>query len=91
MVYYKTTDDNGFVSVSTLNAEAGGNCTKEEHDEIAAMYREAERGYGVIETASGFAFALRPVPPAETGDEEATASDYEAALEELGVVLDDAG
>lgn len=74
MVYFKTIDDNGFVSASTLNAETGGNSTKAEHDTIAQMYRKAEPGYGVIETADGFAYALRPVPPEpELTDEEALA------------------
>jgi hypothetical protein len=84
MVYFKMTDENGFVSVSTLNAETGGNSTKEEHDTVAQMYREAEPGYGVIETENGFAYAKRPTEPV---DEEATAEDYEAALSDLGVKL----
>jgi hypothetical protein len=72
MVYFKMTDENGFVSVSTLDAESGGNSNKVEHDAIAQMYQEAESGYGVIETAVGFAYALRPVPPEpELTDEEA--------------------
>ena len=71
MVYFKMIDDNGFVSVSTLNAETGGNSTREEHDTIVQMYREAEPGYGVIETASGLAYAKRPQPPEpELTDEE---------------------
>lgn len=82
MVYFKLTDEYGFVSVSTLNADAGGNSTREEHDTIAQMYREAEPGYGVIETASGFAYAKRPVEPV---NDEATAEDYEQALADLGV------
>lgn len=74
MVYFKTIDDNGFVSVSTLNADTGGNCTKEEHDTIAQMYRDAEQGYGVVETESGFSYAKRPEPPEpELTDEEALA------------------
>jgi hypothetical protein len=72
MVYFKMTDENGFVSVSTLDAETGGNSTKEEHDAIAQMYRDAEPGYGVVEAESSFAYALRPVPPEpELTDEEA--------------------
>ena len=62
MVYFKMTDENGFVSVSTLNADSGGNCAKAEHDAIAQMYREAEPGYGVVETETGFAYAERPAP-----------------------------
>ena len=84
MVYFKMTDENGFVSVSTLDAETGGNSTKEEHDTIAQMYVRAEAGYGVVETADGFAYAMRPVEPT---DEEATAEDYEQALADLGVKL----
>ena len=72
MVYYKTIDDNGFVSVSTLNADSGGNSTLAEHDTIVQMYRDAEQGYGVVETESGFAYEKRPEPPEpELTDEEA--------------------
>lgn len=63
MQYFKLTDDDGFVSVSTLNADGDGNSTKAEHDEIAEMYRNAPDGYGVIETANGFEYAARPVDP----------------------------
>ena len=76
MVYFKTTDADGFVTVSTLNADDGGNSTKAEHDEIAEMYRNAEAGYGVVETENGFAYALRPVPP-----------DYELTAEEALSIL----
>lgn len=61
MVYFKTVDEDGFISVSTLNAERGGNSTKEEFDAIAEMYRNAQSGYGVIETENGFEYAERPV------------------------------
>ncbi len=84
MVYFKMTDENGFVSVSTLNAETGGNSTKEEHDVVAQMYASAEAGYGVVETESGFVYAMSPVEPT---DEEANAEDYENALADLGVKL----
>lgn len=63
MVYFKFTDDDGFVSVSTLNAETGGNSTQEEHDTIAEMYRNAESGYGVKEVDGAYVYALRPIPP----------------------------
>ena len=71
MVYYKTIDDNGFVSVSTLNAETGGNCTKAEHDAVAQMYRDAEPGFGVIEKDGGFVYAPRPIEPEPLTDEQA--------------------
>ena len=71
MVYFKYTDDDGFVSVSTLNAETGGNSTKEEHDTIAEMYRNAEEGYGVKEEGGQFVYAKRPEEPGEPTPEEA--------------------
>lgn len=71
MVYFKNTDEDGFLSVSSLNAESGGNCTKEEHDTIAAMYRNAEPGYGVIETMGGFEYAPRPEEPNYITEDEA--------------------
>lgn len=71
MVYFKLTDERGFVSVSTLNADSGGNCTRAEHDTIAEMYRNAEPGYGVIETEKGFVYAARPVEPEPMTDEQA--------------------
>ncbi len=79
MVYFKLTDENGFVSVSTLNADVGGNSTKEEHDAVAKMYREAEPGYGVIENADGFAYAKRPESP----EPEPTAEDKAEAYDIL--------
>ena len=63
MVYFKYTDDDGFVSVATLNADEGGNSTKEEHDTIAEMYRNAESGYGVKEEGGQFVYAKRPEYP----------------------------
>lgn len=70
MVYFKYTDDDGFVSVSTLNAETGGNSTKEEHDAIAEMYRNAESGYGVKEVGGEFVYAQRPILPEPDPDPE---------------------
>lgn len=63
MRYYKTKDDDDFVSVSTIDADGNGNSTKAEHDEIAEMYSNAPDGYGVIETANGFEYAARPIDP----------------------------
>ena len=63
MVYFKNTDEDGFLFVSSLNAESGGNCTKEEHDTIAEMYRNAESGYGVKEVDGEFVYVQRPIPP----------------------------
>jgi hypothetical protein len=36
------------------------------------MYRNAEAGYGVVETESGFVYAMRPAPePSAPTDDEA--------------------
>lgn len=70
MVYFKNTDEDGFVSVSTLNADEGGNSTKEEHDTIAEMYRNAESGYGVKEAGGQFVYAEVPVAPEPDPDPE---------------------
>lgn len=74
MVYFKMTDENGFVSVATLNTDVGGNSTKTEHDTIAEMYRNAEAGYGVVETENGFVYAMRPVHDEPITEEEALTS-----------------
>jgi hypothetical protein len=71
MVYVKLIDSDGFVSVATLNAETGGNSTKEEHDTIEQMYKDASPGLGVIETKTGFAYAPRPAPEEPITEEEA--------------------
>ena len=71
MVYFKMTDENGYVSASTLNADFGGNSTKEEHDTISQMYKNAPNGYGVIETESGFEYAKYIIEPEPLTDEEA--------------------
>lgn len=70
MVYFKMTDEDGFVSVSTLSADEGGNSTKEEHDTIAEMYRNAESGYGVKEVGGEFVYAQRPILPEPDPDPE---------------------
>lgn len=56
MVYFKNFDENGFISVCTLNAESGGNIDKEEYDTIVDMFKNAEHGYGVKETPQGFVY-----------------------------------
>ena len=70
MVYFKMTDEDGFVSVSTLSADEGGNSTKEEYDTIAELYRNAESGYGVKEVGGEFVYAQRPIPPEPDPDPE---------------------
>ena len=69
MQYWKNTDENGFVTVSTINADGEGNSTKEEHDIIADMYRNAPNGCAVIETESGCDYAKIPEPAEDELDE----------------------
>lgn len=61
MVYFKYTNEDGFLTVSTLNANEGGNCSKLVFDTIADMYRNAEPGYGVKEENGRFVYAQRPI------------------------------
>lgn len=65
MIYFKTIDEDGFITISTLDAEEGGNSTKEEHDAIALMYRNAEQGYGVKEENGNLIYAKYPKPEEE--------------------------
>lgn len=70
MRYYKYIDQNGFVSLSTLNANGDGNITQEEYNTILTMIRSSEEGYGVIETENGYEYALVPVEPEPDISEE---------------------
>ena len=63
MVYYKIADENGFITPYTINTDVGGNSTKEEHDTIAEMLRNAENGYGVKEEGGQFVYAKVPDAP----------------------------
>lgn len=60
MIYMKTTNNDGFVFASTINAETGGNSTKAEHDVIVGMYENAADGYGVKEVDGEFVYAEYP-------------------------------
>lgn len=71
MQYWKMTYNDGFVSVSTINAEGDGNSTKAEHDTVAELLRNAPAGSGVVETESGFAYAPFPVDPDPELDDSA--------------------
>ena len=71
MQYWKFKSDDGFISVSTINADGEGNSNKTEHDTVANMLRNAPAGYGVIETESGFDYAPVPIDPDPELDEAA--------------------
>ena len=72
MQYYRTIDEDGFITVSTLDADGDGNSTQAEHDTIAELYRNAPDGYGVVQTEDGYGYAARSVEPdPELDDSEA--------------------
>lgn len=82
MAYFCSIDNDGFLTVSTLDTSSNGNSTKEEHDTVSEMYRNAERGYGVVRTSNGYEYAIRPTSDT---DDNATEADYIEALNDVGV------
>ena len=78
MVYYKTINDDGFVSLSTVNADGEGNITKSEYEQILQMIKDAPEGQGVVEDGSGYAYAEFPVIESDVPPEEVL-----EALEEI--------
>lgn len=69
MVYYKIIDDEGFVNVSTVNKNIGGNITKEEYDIVVEMLKNAEDGYGIKETLTGYVYAKYDIIDEPTAEE----------------------
>ena len=63
MQYWKAKSEDGFVSVTTINADGEGNSTKAEHDTVVELLRNAPEGYGVVETESGFDYAPVTIDP----------------------------
>ena len=78
MVYYKTINDDGFVSISTVNADGEGNITQTEYNQIMQMIKNAPTGQGVVEDGSGYAYAEYPVIEGEV-----TPDEIAEALEEI--------
>lgn len=78
MVYYKTINDDGFVSLSTVNADGEGNISQTEYDRILQMIKNAPTGQGVIESGGGYAYAEYPVI-----ESEVTPDEIAEALEEI--------
>lgn len=77
MQYWKTTNDSGFVTVSTINADGDGNSIKAEHDTITNLYKSAPNGYGVIETPDGFDYAPYPPSPEPEPNDSDKAEAYD--------------
>ena len=70
MIYYKTIGENGFVSVSTVNADGNGNISQTEYEQILQMIKDAPEGQGVVESGGGYAYAEFPVIESEVPPEE---------------------
>lgn len=73
MIYYKTIGDDGFVSVSTVNADGEGNITQTEYNQIMQMIKDAPTGQGVVEIDGEYAYAEYPVIDDVSPDEIAEA------------------
>ena len=78
MIYYKTLGADGFISVSTVNADGDGNISQTEYDRILQMIKNAPTGQGVVEDGSGYAYAEIPVVESDVAPEEVL-----EALEEI--------
>ena len=89
MTYYKTMDSGCILSIGT--GPGGTGITESEYAEILAVIRSKPSA------RDGFDYRLKTdrtweeceLPPAPTEEEEAEAADYEAALAELGVHVND--
>ena len=73
MVYYKTINDDGFVSISTVNADGEGNITQTEYNQIMQMIKDAPTGQGVVESGGEYAYAEYSVVDDVSPDEIAEA------------------
>lgn len=87
--YYKSTQD-GYVILIGKNI-GGEEITREEYETILSVIRNrptAQPSY-TYKLRTDLTWELCEVPPIPEEDMEATEEDYLAALEELGVTLDD--
>ena len=73
MVYYKTINDDGFVSISTVNADWDGNISQTEYNQIMQMIKDAPTGQGVVEIDGEYAYAEYSVVDDVSPDEIAEA------------------
>lgn len=78
MIYYKTINEDGFVSVSTVNADGDGNITQTEYERIMQMIQDAPEGQGVVEIDGEYEYAEFPVIESDVPPEEVL-----EALEEI--------
>lgn len=70
MIYYKTIGDDGFIAVSTVNADGDGNITQTEYQQILQMIKDAPTGQGVVESGGEYSYAEYPVIESDVPPEE---------------------
>ena len=73
MRYYKNVDENGYVSINTLNEDGNGNITKEEYEMLNQMIIEKPDGKCVHDNGDGtYEYEdMPPMPEPELEDTEA--------------------
>lgn len=87
--YYKNIENGYLIAIGT--GPGGEEITKEEYDEILGVIRsrpQAENGY-IYRLKADLSWTLEEAPAIPEEDTEATEDDYIAALEELGVTVDE--
>ena len=67
MIYYKTLDEDGVVSVNTLNEKGKGNIDEKEYSMIIELFRKMPVGKVLIETEKGYEYADAPDDPSKGG------------------------
>ena len=70
MMYYKTIGDDGFVSISTVNADGEGNILQTEYEQILQMIKAAPEGQGIVEVDGEYAYAEYSVEESDATPEE---------------------
>lgn len=64
MRYYKA-NDNGIISVSTLDADGDGNITEKEYNDIVSLLRAMPAGKVLTEQNGEYVYINAPAPPDE--------------------------
>ena len=60
--YFKTVDEDGFLTISTLDIGGQGNINQTEHERLSAFFRNAPDGYGVKEIDDTLEYVKQPNP-----------------------------
>ena len=86
---YGIVSDGIYIYAVSINAQGQNKVTREKYEQILSLLLErpiAQDGYEYLLRADTLEWELVELPPEpDPGEDEATAEDYEAALQELGV------